>query len=59
MNSSKEQIFREALARIGAGFYTEKGAEQHAKDIIRLADSESTAVPDVDQPDDEEALRRG
>ena len=34
MSSSKEQIFREALARIGAGFYTEKGAEQHAKDMV-------------------------
>ncbi len=39
MTSSKEQIFREALARIGAGFYTERGAELHAKDIIRFADS--------------------
>lgn len=35
----EECSFREALARIGAGFYTEKGAENHAKDIIRLVDS--------------------
>lgn len=34
-----EQSFREALARIAAGFYTEKGAENHAKDILRLVDT--------------------
>lgn len=26
--------YREALARIGSGYYTEGGAEQHAKDVI-------------------------
>lgn len=41
---SKEQSFREALARIASGFYTEKGAENHAKDIIRLVDSQPPEV---------------
>ncbi len=39
--TEKEQSFREALARIASGFYTEKGAENHAKDILKLVDSQS------------------
>ena len=45
-----EQVFREALARIAAGFYTEKGAEQHAKDIIWLVDSQVGTTRPTAQP---------
>jgi hypothetical protein len=34
-----EAIYREALERIASGLYTERGAENHAKDILRLAGS--------------------
>lgn len=47
---NKEQSFREALARIGAGFYTEKGAENHAKDVIRLVDSQAESEVSSSNP---------
>lgn len=50
-NGEAANRLREALARIAAGFYTETGAEQHAKDILRLAVEPIAAPVERLEPD--------